>query len=166
MRPAPHGRARSQTHAEQEFPTIRVGRTRIKMDAWTGKKTSTKEPLWPGFALRSCGPNAPGSAQNSGYPSLELSESCDQSEIAFGRWRHDFYEWYAVLSWNVPRIFVRCPIDRFPEQGQTSAPTKLQGELLFCGRFGEREFCWGRATVGLIRISREQVMVFCSQVLV
>jgi len=61
MRPAPHVRAGSQTHAEQELRAIRYGRARIKMDSRIEKKISSKEPLWPGFAMTSCGLNATGS---------------------------------------------------------------------------------------------------------
>src|SRR6266851_2513384 len=55
-------RTKSQTHLEQEFLLICYGRSRVEMDSWIDKKISTKEPLWPGYAIRSCGPNTTGSA--------------------------------------------------------------------------------------------------------
>src|SRR6266849_1418932 len=55
-------RTRSQTHLGREFLLIRYGRSRVEMDSWMEKNISTKEPLWPGYAIRSCCPNTTGSA--------------------------------------------------------------------------------------------------------
>src|ERR1700674_2370953 len=62
MRPALQVRVRSQPHARRELLPIRYGRSQVEMDSKIEKKNFTKESIWPRFAMRSCGPNAAGSA--------------------------------------------------------------------------------------------------------
>src|SRR6266853_4350096 len=145
MRPATHVKDQITSSSRTEIPAHTIWTLQGRNGLLDKKLNFTNEPLWPGYAMRSCSPNATGLAHNNGYPPWALSGSCDQTEIALAK------------GATISMMDTQSCFEMFPESScharknvsdhaQISTPMNLQSERLNLGRFCIWEFCFRYVT--------------------